>query len=83
MIIEIRDLPDSKQIKKITFDIEFEDGNVHRATNKTDYDGTPVGNLNISEESKSTEEYKTVEVPELTVDREAKEIPPEMTDMEF
>jgi hypothetical protein len=80
MIIEIKDLPDGKQIKKITFDIEFEDGNIRRTTNRSDYDGTPVGNPNVSEESKSTEECKPVDVP---VEREAKEIPPEMTDMEF
>lgn len=67
MIIEISDLPEGRHIKKITFDIEFEDGEISNTSNTIKH--------TVPEATKS------VKMPEN--ERKPVDIPPEMTDAEF
>ena len=80
MIIEIKDFPTDRKIKKVTFDVEFEDGKPSSTTSvivddrdelfpdlPTDINNIPAG----------------VNPPVIDEKREKKEVPPEMTDMEF
>lgn len=82
MIIEIKDLPQNRNIKKVTFDIEFEDGEPISSSGFNSGVSTSVG----SRESVASPERSEVELkrPEIdTEDREKKEIPSEMNDLEF
>ena len=60
MIIEIKDLPKDRNVKKITFDIEFEDGEVKSIKS---VDNNPTSPKN---EKVSIPETKTsLEIPEI------------------
>jgi hypothetical protein len=80
MIIEIKDLPKDRNVKKVTFDIEFEDGTVKS-----------VKPTMVSTDAVSNENPGGVELPDFDdidmypkiENREKKDIPPEMTDLEF
>lgn len=75
MIIEIRDIPKDRKVKHITFDITFEEDNVLNLnkTNKCD-----IQSFNIKQDINNN-----TSIPVKHNEREYKEIPPEMTDMEF
>ena len=72
MIIEIKEIPNGSNIKKISFDIELENGEIKRSN---DY---------VIE---TTRQYKEQEIPRSDVHvfrtEATKEVPPEMLDMEF
>ena len=70
MIIEISDLPEGRHIKKINFDIEFEDGEISNVSNTSNTIKHTV-----------PEATKSVKMPEN--ERKPVDIPPEMTDAEF
>lgn len=72
MIIEIKDLPSGRKVKHISVDITFEE------------DGSPVVKTSTAEEPKEEIKFENVEPPKVQdSQREQKEIPPEMSDMEF
>jgi hypothetical protein len=79
MIIEIKDLPKDRNVKSVNFTIEFEDGDVKSVK------PTTVVEKPVDVEVDSDIEFDKPEsnMPEVTLHREHKEIPPEMTDMEF
>jgi len=96
MIIKIEDLPKDRNIKKVSFDIEFEDGGVNDITPQIEDPGTPTinnstvytGDMSVfkSGARKIHEEMSkdsTVERPEIPEKKEHKAVPSEMTDMEF
>lgn len=67
MIIEIKNLPQGRKVKHINVDITFEEDGVSVDTKTTNQIEMPIV------ESPQKEPTK----------REQKEVPPEMTDMEF
>lgn len=75
MIIEIKDLPSDRKVKHITFDITFEE------------DGTPIVKQlpaqQIIQHVHSAPAPTTVTTPIGQTERAHKDIPPEMTNMEF
>lgn len=108
MIIEIKDLPKDRNVKKVTFDIEFEDSEVKEIikvkddfkweTNKIDtskttgvesspYIGGPMTDSSAvyTGDMPSFKQPTTPKGPNIRGEeqREKKEIPSEMTDMEF
>lgn len=87
MIIEIKDIPRNKNIKKLTFDIEFEDGEPvsgpkeREEVRQTDGDHCPREGSAVTEDQGHSE---TPEIPRITTEgREKKEVPSEMRDIEF
>lgn len=79
MIIEIRDLPKDRKVKHITFDITFEEG----GTTVVQQVQPPI---QFNPEQKPSVDQVTqteVERPVIPAERVHKDIPPEMTDMEF
>jgi len=91
MIIEIKDLPNNRDVKKITFDIEFEDGEVSTVNEdvtirpRVDEDNDitfddpvpPMQSTNLNQKT-------TPEGPNFRSDeRPTKEIPDEMQNLEF
>ena len=76
MIIEIKDLPSDRKVKHITFDITFEE------------DGTPIVKQSPAQQiiqhvhAAPVPVTAPIEMPMVTP-REHKDIPPEMTNMEF
>lgn len=79
MIIEIKGLPTGQKIKHINVNITFDD--VVTATTSTD----PVFKPPVSIEQGNVQELSTIPVPPTNNidDRPKKDIPYEMTDMEF
>jgi hypothetical protein len=76
MIIEIKDLPQGRKVKHINVDITFEEDGV---VVKTKTEPTDSGSVDLPKFDMSE---NTIPVSE-PIEREHKEIPPEMTDMEF
>ena len=79
MIIEIKGLPTGQKIKHINVDITFDDDGT--ATVRTD----PVFKPPVSIEQGNTQDLPAIPVPPTNNidDRPKKDIPSEMTDMEF
>ena len=87
MIIEIKDMPIARNVKKISFDIEFEDGQTCESNiEKTQSTMRTETFKDFSEKDKQTElsEPLKISAPIVpTSDRPKKEVPPEMTNLEF
>lgn len=80
MIIEIKDIP-GKKIKHISFDIDFDDGNY---TNDNVIISDQHEIKKVKENKVEDKVEKSDEIPEVNIDnREKKEIPSEMQDLEF
>lgn len=84
MIIEIKDLPSNRNIKKVTFDIEFENGEIKNVTTNTKTEARIIH----EEMAKDIIDDKFSKIIAQDMgfeleDRPKKDIPPEMTDMEF
>lgn len=85
MIIEIKGIPNQK-IKRINFDIEFDDGNINQ--NISDIDNINTNNNILSktcEVNLPPKEFKneTTLIIEDISERKPKEVPAEMLDAEF
>lgn len=84
MIIEIKDLPQDRNVKKVTFDIEFEDGEVQTVVQTPQVvkiSGIKPDDIPTIDTTKTT---GVNEGPQITNEnRPQKEIPSEMTDMVF
>lgn len=85
MIIEIKDIP-GKKIKHISFDIEFDDGDTQDSIVISDqHEIKKIKDHKV--ENHEVEDHKVEksdEIPEVNIDnREKKEIPSEMQDLEF
>lgn len=86
MIIEIKGLPSGRQVKHINVDITFEDGNPVIKTNVTEknlVNSSDENNQHAFPDTDSIHENKPIEMPTIPETRDKKEVPPEMTDMEF
>jgi len=93
MIIEIKDLPKDRNVKKVRFDIEFEDGDVKVISGTPTFDSgvtyadveptiEPTQNdYNGPENNEPTP--VTSDIVEDIEQREQKAVPNEMLDMEF
>lgn len=81
MIIEIKGLPNGKSIKHINIDVTFDEGGNAKVEQTVDQDEPVILSGNpISPSPQSNADSPAVpNIPE----PEAKEIPKEMTDMEF
>lgn len=79
MIIEIKNLPEGRKVKHINFDISFEeDGSAVVRTNSVQ------SYIHHSENNTINDEVAPkVDVPKIHLQREHKEVPPEMKDLEF
>ena len=75
MIIEIKNLPTDRKVKKISFDIEFEEGIPATITEVPE-------TFCASEPSAPAEPYCAPEEPEVR-ERPVKDIPEEMKEQEF
>jgi hypothetical protein len=75
MIIEIKDLPNGRYVKKITFDIEFEDGIPSKEYIEVDTTGQEQGSPHVPEDNSAP-----VIIPE---ERPHKPIPDEMRDAQY
>lgn len=97
MIIEIKDIPQNRNIKKVTFDIEFEDGEPVSSSSggsesyfsetgdRRDHN-SQVETQETAKEPETPEVYSehSAEIPNITTEgREKKEVPSEMQDIEF
>lgn len=72
MIIEIKNLPEGRKVKHINVDITFEE------------DGAVVKTVTEEKSPQPNVKFDNVPTPPQTVvEREHKEIPPEMQDLEF
>ena len=75
MIIEIKDLPEGRKVKHINVDIKFEEDGSVVVKSKTE------PSVEVEE---SPVVFDTAPVPPVTnIERERKEVPPEMQDLEF
>lgn len=86
MIIKIEGLPNDRKIKHINVDISFEDGEpVVNASVDTISQPQPIAPRGTAEtETTASEAPEAPEAPKPEIiEREKKEIPPEMLDMEF
>jgi len=84
MIIEIKDLPVNRNVKKVTFDIEFEDGEVSSV--KPNLESTQVNEevVTTHTEIPCTQDTESkVTAPIIEENRPKKAIPQEMQDLEF
>lgn len=75
MIIEIKDLPEGRNVKNIVFDITFEDGQVEKVNPIIKESKFGPGNSGIQENT-------SIDFPVLR-EETTKEVPPEMLDIEF
>ena len=93
MLIEIKDLPKDRNIKRVSFDIEFEDGEiktvtpmqskfVEKAVREEQYGYSTDFVFNTQTSITSERDIPTATYSE-DIKREQKEIPPEMKDVEF
>lgn len=85
MIIKIEGLPEGQKIKHINVDISFEDGEAVVKTKADPVYDTPKPDVkfdNTVEINPIKGDYPS-EMPMIPGNREKKEIPPEMQDMEF
>lgn len=88
MIIEISGLPEGQKIKHINVDIQFEDdGSAVVKTKATPSHKEPLSVdtksvLGVSDDFGISDEI-IPDMPNIEEKREKKDIPPEMTDMEF
>ena len=93
MLIEIKDLPKDRNIKRVSFDIEFEDGEiktvtpmqskfVEKAVREEHYGYSTDFVFNTQTSITSERDIPTATYSE-DIKREQKEIPPEMKDVEF
>lgn len=92
MLIEIKDLPTGRNVKKMSFDIEFEDGDAKNVTTNTKSYARIIHeemakdtiddkfNKIISDDVERTNE---IQKPIISDKREVKEVPAEMTNLEF
>lgn len=92
MIIEIKDLPNGRTVKRINVDVSFEeDGTVQTEVfNSFGYDTqiSPASETHKQSTSESKDELgeesnEKITKPDVNVDREEKPIPTEMTDLEL
>ena len=88
MIIEIKNLPTDRKVKHITFDISFEDDGtpVVKTSTPTVETTTKPTPASPSVQAAPQPQQNNQPTPTPVVDntnREHKEVPPEMTDMEF
>jgi len=98
MIIKIEDLPKDRNIKSVSFDIEFEDGEVSNVMPQIDIEKSEARKIHeemakdvidgqfskkISEDMNDESNDVTVEKPQIPERKEHKAVPSEMTDMEF
>ena len=92
MIIEIKGLPDGHKIKHINVDITFADGSCVVKTHaeqrhdlKVEHVGRAVQDPQDQQDQHNDDDHREViAAPSNDIDtRPKKEIPPEMTDMEF
>ncbi len=87
MIIEIRGLPEGQKIKKLTVDVDFdEEGNASTVTRvKPQRDNEAMKAHVEAQVPPVNVQPPMTQVPQPSVDgpRAAKEIPPEMQDLEF
>lgn len=92
MIIEIRGLPDGHKIKHINVDITFADGSCVVKTHteqrhdvKVEHVGHAAQDQQDQQDQHNDDDHREViAAPSNDIDaRPKKEIPPEMTDMEF
>lgn len=92
MIIEIKGLPDGHKIKHINVDITFADGSCVVKTHaeqrhdvKVEHVGHAVRDQQDQQDQHNNDDHREViAAPGNDIDtRPKKEIPPEMTDMEF
>jgi hypothetical protein len=66
MIIEIKNLPENRNIKSINFDITFEDGEIKKVNETKNYAKTPsiVSGVPVESEIKEKKTVKVSEIPE-------------------
>ena len=93
MIIEISGLPEGQKIKHINVDIKFEDDGSATVNSTVDgketdksFNETPVNEEPLSVDTVQalgTGTDDLITAPLIDEEREHKDIPPEMTDMEF
>ncbi len=83
MIIEIKGLPDGHKIKHINVDITFADGSCVVKTHAEQRHDLKVEHVQNVEHN-DDDHREVIAAPSNDIDtRPKKEIPPEMTDMEF
>jgi hypothetical protein len=84
MIIEIKDLPHGRKVKHINVDITFEeDGEVQVQTKVEDIKISKPTKIAPAPVAESNDTDAVIERPVIPEEREKKEVPQEMTDMEF
>lgn len=86
MIIEIKGLPDGHKIKHINVDITFEDGSCAVKTHAEQRHDVKVERVShaVQDQHNDDDHREVIAAPNNDIDtRPKKEIPPEMTDMEF
>lgn len=90
MLIEIKDIPKGRAVKKITFDIEFVSDEMDQKSesfSRVDFDGphVPEDYPTQSTFTESTSESTPENPPERNVseDRDPVDVPDEMKDLEF
>ena len=89
MIIEIKGLPDGHKIKHINVDITFADGSCVVKTHAEQRHGVKVEHVGHAvqgqqDQHNDDDHREVIAAPSKDIDtRPKKEIPPEMTDMEF